>query len=223
MDAPTVVSRASEAIRDYIVRRNLKPGDRLPTERDFARFLGISRTAVREAMRQMAALGIVEGYRGRGTFLKQAVSAATSYIAFPVSTEKESLLATLEVRRSLEELAVRLAAQRARPDELAEMEKILDEFDAYIARGFDPADADWRFHVALYRASHNPLLTGIMESLWGVLHRFWENPLKLPAFAHRTHPLHRQIFERVRSRDPAGASRLVHQLLDIVEEDIRRA
>lgn len=218
-----MVSRASQAIRDYIVRQGLKPGDRLPTERDFARFLGISRTAVREAMRQMSAFGIIEGHRGRGTFLRQPVSASTSYVAFTVPMEKESLLATLEVRRSLEDLAARLAAQRAEPEELAEFERILDEFDATVGRGFDPADADWRFHVALYRASHNPVLTGIMESLAGVFHRFWENPLRIPAFAHRTHPLHRRIFERVRARDAGGAASLVHQLLDIVEEDIRGA
>ena len=223
MEVPTAVSRAYRGIYEYVARKGLKPGDRLPTERDFARFLGVSRTAVREAMRQMAALGIVEGRRGKGTFLKQALSPDTSYVAFPVSTEKESLLATLEVRRALEDLAVRLAAERASPEQIQELERILDEFDEYVARGFDPSDPDWRFHVALYRASHNPVLTNIMEAMSSVLHRFWENPLNVPGFAHRTHPLHRLIFERVRARDPEGASRLMQRLLDIVEEDIRSA
>lgn len=223
MPVTSAISRAYDGIHDYIVRKGLQPGDRLPTEREFARFLGVSRTAVREAIREMTALGIVEGHPGRGTFLKRPVTPATSYVAVAISTDKEMLLALLEVRRAMEDLAVRLAAQRATDEELQAMERILDEFDEYVARGFNPSNPDWRFHMALYRASHNPVLTDIMQVLSGTLHRFWENPLEVPGFASRTHPLHRQIFERVRARDADGASRLVQQLLDIVEEDIRNA
>lgn len=152
----------ADSIRDDIRSRRLVPGDRLPSELDLAGRFGVSRPTVREAIRELASLHLVQTTRGAtgGTFV--VVPRATEVVD-TVSTAVELLAGTdaltvddmLEARELLEIPAVRLAAIR-RSDQ--QLESIID----YLHRLSEPSGVDppsnWTFHAALVRAANNPLI-----------------------------------------------------------------
>src|SRR5689334_2787089 len=120
------------AMADYIARSGLKPGDRLPAERELMTALEVGRSTVREVIRQLQALGIVESRKGSGTYLLRLVSADTIHLplSFDASHLRDALLQTLDVRRGLEAEASALAALRRTPEDLRRIEEKLDAMEA---------------------------------------------------------------------------------------------
>lgn len=205
----------------YISVAGVKVGDRLPAERDLAQSLGVSRPILREALRYLAALGVIEAKTGSGTYLQKEVSPHDQHIVMSLEAERKSLMQVLELRRALEVEAAALVATRATGADITRLERLVDALEEeYHARGNNP-ESDKAFHLALYEISGNPLFLQLMNSLWDIMERFWKQPLGKEDFARRTLPMHRVILERIRDRDAEGARVAVRQLLEIVEEDLR--
>jgi DNA-binding FadR family transcriptional regulator len=211
-----------DALMDFIERAALQPGDRLPSERDLMTALRVGRSTVREVVRHLMALGVVEVRKGSGTYLKRPVSARTVYLPLAIVAERDALLQTLEVRRGLETEAGALAAQRATPAEveliatrLAEMERV------HHAEG-TAGPEDLAFHLSIYDASHNPLFGQLLSQMRGAFFSFWEKPFRRSDFARRSFPFHRPLFEAIAAGDAAEARRHTLAILAVVEEDIIR-
>ena len=118
----------ASALAAMIADRNLQPGDRLPTEAQLCAQFGVSRTMIREAIKQLEAIGLVTARRGSGHFVHQRPSAAMSQIIhFSLSLEPDALFSLFEFRRLLEVDAVGLAAERITPRGLAQLEEALAE------------------------------------------------------------------------------------------------
>jgi len=113
-----------EQVRDLITSGRLKPGDRLPAERELAHTLSVSRSAVREGIRALESLGIVEARAGQGTFVAPPQRDAITNSLFRARDTQRKLF---EVRRVLEPGLAGLAARRARPEQLEKMRAILDD------------------------------------------------------------------------------------------------
>ena len=216
--------RLSESVlvelADYVQTSRLSVGDRLPPEREIALRLGVSRPLVREALGTWAALGIVEKRNGRGTFLRSAIGRDTRHLIVAVQPERQTLLQTLEIRRCLEPEAAALAANRATPAQIANLEHLLQAVeDAYERVGDAPAE-DWAFHQAVYEATGNPLFGQLIVGFYEVFHRFWENPLGRPDFARRGLVHHHTLVERIRTHDPGGARAATLDILQVLEEEL---
>jgi DNA-binding FadR family transcriptional regulator len=211
------------AMADFISRSGLKPGDRLPAEREFMEGLAVGRSTVREVIRQLQALGIVESRKGSGTYLLRSVSADTVHmpLSFDATRLRDALLQTLDVRRGLEAEASAIAAVRRSGDDLKEIEVKLLQMEAVHYEKGAAGPEDLAFHLAVYDATHNPLFPQLLEQMREAFESFWEHPFERVDFARRSFPFHRELFDAIALGDADAARRTTLAILDVVEEDIR--
>jgi DNA-binding FadR family transcriptional regulator len=169
---PVRLRSAAEHIADRLVTAialgEFVPGQRLPTERDLAAMLGVSRTTIREAIQRLAAIGSVEVRRGRsgGAFvLSGAGPEALEMIRRTLLPEWDRFERLFDFRQLIEPLIARVAAERRTPDDVPALEGALD---AYREAGFDreaSRAADQDLHAAMARATHNPYLVSLSASI----------------------------------------------------------
>jgi len=211
------------AMADFIARSGLKPGDRLPAEREFMEGLAVGRSTVREVIRQLQALGIVESRKGSGTYLLRSVSADTVHmpLSFDATRLRDALLQTLDVRRGLEAEASAIAALRRTDADLVKIEAKLEAMEAVHLEKGTAGPEDLAFHLAVYDATHNALFPQLLEQMREAFESFWEMPFDRTDFARRTFPYHRELYDAIVARDAEAARRITRAILEIVEEDIR--
>ncbi|EEA93526.1 transcriptional regulator, GntR family [Pseudovibrio sp. JE062] len=209
-----------QSLTDFIVEEGLQPGDRLPTERELMNGLKVGRSSIREVIRHLQALGIVEIRRGSGTYLKRPLSEKTVYLPLSIATKRDGLLQTLEVRRALEVEASILAAQRATPDEIEEMRTKLEHMEAVHHLNGTAGPEDLEFHLSIYRAAGNPLFEQLLQQMRESFESFFEMPFDRKDFAGRSFPFHRQLFDAIASGDTEKARKHTLEILSVVEEDI---
>lgn len=210
-----------EAIVEYASSTNLKVGDRLPSERELASALRVSRPLLREALRKMESLNLVEVLPGKGIFIKTPLKNNMSYIVLHLDGEGKKALEVLSIRRALEKLAVEEAIGNVTEKAIEELEKQLNLLEEKQRRGEDSREENWAFHRVIYRLADNELLSNILEGL-KEFHLFWEDPLTCPSFAERTFFFHRELFQCIVRRDAERARTLIDKLLDMVESEIRK-
>jgi GntR family transcriptional repressor for pyruvate dehydrogenase complex len=210
---------------ETLLRESLpNPGDRWPTEGELAERFGVSRIVVREAMKVLEDRGLVEVQAGRGTFTRkpgvEGIKAGLLRLfqnqPVPSLEEMERML---ELREVLEETVAGLAAVRATPQDLAEMQAALEGMDR------DPSDveatvqADLRFHLALAHAAHNRFFEIVLEPLTGV---FLSQMALTDSFQVGLEH-HRRIYEEIRKGNPVAARQAVRRLMRLTASDIRQA
>ena len=211
------------AMADFIARSGLKPGDRLPAEREFMEGLAVGRSTVREVIRQLQALGIVESRKGSGTYLLRSVSADTIHmpLSFDTTRLRDALLQTLDVRRGLEAEASAIAALRRSDADLQTIEAKLQQMEAVHHEKGTAGPEDLAFHLAVYDATHNPLFPQLLEQMREAFESFWEHPFERADFARRSFPFHRELYDAIAARDAEMARQKTLAILNVVEEDIR--
>lgn len=211
------------ALADYVQHSDLKPGDRLPAERELMTALAVGRSTVREVIRHFQALGVVEARKGSGTYLLRAISAATVHMPLTLDTGhlRDILLMTLEVRRGIEVEAGMVAARRRTEQDLVTIEEKLNEMErVHLSKGTSGPE-DLAFHLAIYDATHNPLFRQLLEQMREAFERFWEEPFDRSDFARRSFPFHRTLFNAIAAQDQEAARDETLKILAIVEEDIK--
>ena len=205
-------------IKTMIAAGRLGLGDRLPPERELAEKFLVSRTSVREALRALESLGLVEIRPGEGTFIREAsVERLIEPLALVMVSQRRALSELFEARRLLEPAIAGLAASRATPDELHEMERILDEQAREIAAGRTGLAQDAEFHAAIGRAAHNEAITRIAHAIMDVLRQSREESLNTPGRPDRSHADHRRILDAVARRQPEAAEAAMRAHLVAVE------
>lgn len=214
MTWPPVEPVKSTRIYEEIVRQvktlvqegKLRSGDRLPPERELAERFKVSRASVREALRTLQSLGLVEIRAGEGTFVREgAVEALIEPLAHVLFSEREAIGELFEARRLLEPAIAALAARRATREELHEMERILEEQAREVAAGRTGLAADAAFHAAIAVSARNRAITRIVGALLDLLAQGREESLHTPGRPIRSHEDHRRILEAIRRRDEPGA------------------
>jgi GntR family transcriptional repressor for pyruvate dehydrogenase complex len=212
-----------QQIEDSILSGTLKAGDQLPSERELALKFGVSRTAVREAVKSLHEKGLVEAYSGRGTFITNGTSqAVTQSINLMMKIDQADGCGSLaEVRQILEPEIAALAATRIQEPQLAlmreafsVMNQTLRDPDAYI-------EADLDFHLALAEAAGNPLILSLLDSIVGLLR---EQRIKIffqEGGPERGQHHHARILAAIEKRDPEASRAAMRDHLEQVREDSR--
>lgn len=208
---------------DFIVAGQFTPGDQLPTEKDLTEALAVGRSSLREAIRKLEALGIVQIRHGTGTFLKRAPGKTEVVVPLAIENESESLLQALDIRRALESHAAALAARTATPAQIETIRLELEEMERVHQSKGQALEEDLRFHLAVYQASNNPLFEQIINPVRGPFMRFFSQPAGTEPFGKSSFHLHRELYETIARRDPEGARLKTLELLDHVELEIRKA
>jgi GntR family transcriptional regulator, transcriptional repressor for pyruvate dehydrogenase complex len=229
--APKLVYRAVKTSRLYeqivqqveesILKGQLKPGDQLPAERDLAQRFGVSRTAVREAVKTLREKGLVEAYTGRGTFVTNGTSQAIrqSLDLMIKISQQEGALHLAELRRILEPEIAALAAPRIEEqllatmrEAVAAMDRNLDDREAYI-------EADLDFHLALAEAADNPLILALIDSIVGLLREQRSRIFQVEGGPERGQFHHKRILEAIERHDADAAREAMRAHLEQVRED----
>ena len=205
-------------IRTLISEGKLKSGDRLPPERDLAERFKVSRPSVREALRALESMGLIEIRLGEGTFVREiSVDSLIEPLALVMLTQREAVKELFEARRLLEPAIAGLAARRSTAEEIHEMELILEEQAREVATGRTGLTQDAAFHAAIASSAHNRAITRIVYALIDLLTQSREEALQVPGRAARSHQDHRRILEAIRQRDATSAQRAMLDHLVAVE------
>jgi DNA-binding FadR family transcriptional regulator len=210
-----------------ILSGELQPGDALPPEDELSSNLAVSRTVLREAVRVLAAKGLVVARPKVGTRVRPRADwniLDPDVLSWRAETSNDIRLyeETTEVRLAIEPLASRLAATRASEEEtaaiaeaFAEMEAGLGDQDAYLA-------ADLRFHDRILSSCHNELLAHLGGVLRAVLRTTFQVTTTPPRSRRRALPLHRAILDEIVAGDEDGAEEATHVLIADTAADLRR-
>jgi GntR family transcriptional repressor for pyruvate dehydrogenase complex len=161
----SVTQQAIDEIKGMIVRGELRPGARLPKESDLAARLGLSRNSLREAVRALTLIRILETRQGDGTYVTSLEpDILLETLGFVADLHQDAtLLHVLEVRRILEAAATGLAAQHITEDELADLDRLVAAMDACESvEAF--VENDLAFHRVIAGASRNPVLLSLLDS-----------------------------------------------------------
>lgn len=166
LDNTTLGDRASAALLDYIRVQKLQPGSSLPSEARLTELLGVSRPVVREALRNLRGLGVVDIFNGRGAIVRK-LSAASLEVFFThaLQTISNSIIGLMELRTGLECEAAALAAQRHGESDAAEMKRIVSEMRGALNDPVRYSELDVDLHIAISRASGNQLFLHMVQSI----------------------------------------------------------
>ncbi len=205
-------------IKQLISEGQLKSGDRLPPERDLAEKFVVSRTSVREALRALESLGLIEIRPGEGTFVREvSIDALVGPLALLLTTQREAIAELFEARRLLEPALAGLAAARATRDEIQEMDRILEAQAKEIAAGNTGLAQDAAFHAAIGAAAHNRAITRLAHAIMDLLSQSREESLNTPGRPTRSHQDHRRILAAITARDERAARQAMLDHLEAVE------
>ncbi|MET7422033.1 FCD domain-containing protein [Dactylosporangium sp. NPDC005555] len=189
---------AARAIQEMIVDGRLTPGQRLPPERELAELLGISRPTLRETIRSLQGLNILESRHGAGTFVAALSTAALlEPMRFVMALNERTIGELFEARLLLEPALAALAAQRATPGQAAAMRAAIG--------GDDQVEADLVLHRLIAEAAGNALLAAMLESLSGLGRSSRSITAERPGVRRRTADDHEAIVDAVERGDPDAA------------------
>ena len=221
VQASRLYEQIVKQIEDSIKRGELKPGDQLPAERELALQFGVSRTAVREAVKALHEKGLVEAYPGRGTFVTSESSNAIrlTFDRMIKAGQREGTLHLVEVREILEPEIATLAATRADEESLVQLREAIGIMDNAKSDPEQFIEADLDFHLALAEAAANPLILSLIDSIVGLLREQRMNIFKVDGGPERGQYHHKRILEAIENRDPAGAREAMRAHLRQVRQD----
>ena len=210
-----------QQIEDSILKGALRPGDQLPSERDLAQRFGVSRTAVREAVKALCEKGLVEAYSGRGTFITDGTSRVIrqSLDLIVRIGQREGSAHLSELRQMLEPQIAALAATRVEEQLLATMREAVVTMDSSL---HDPAayiEADLDFHLALAEAAGNPLVLSLLDSIVVLLREQRRRIFDVDGGPERGQFHHKRILEAIEQRDPERTRTAMRDHLEQVRED----
>src|SRR5512137_2392744 len=211
-----------QQVEESIVKATLKPGDQLPPERELAQQFGVSRTAVREAVKALREKGLVEAYPGRGTFITDGTNnTMRQSLDRMMRSGTEGFAFLAEAREILEPEIAALATTRMDEDDLAAMRKQIAIMDGAKSDPDAFIEADLDFHLALAEAAGNPIILSLIDSIVGLLREQRLRTFLSPSGPQRGQYYHRRILEAVELRNAEQARSEMRAHLQQVREDSR--
>ncbi len=215
MGKKSLSQQTAERLYSAIVAEHrFAPGEKLPNELDWSQELGVSRATLREAIRTLAAQGVLEVRRGKGTFVAQGLEALDPFGLGTLDQVRVRLRDLFELRSIFEPPVARLACQRATEEELRDILAKGGEVERCIRAGEDRTQADWEFHAAIVRGAHNEFLTRLMPIIRQAVEAAITSGGHEAELAEDTLRDHALLLGFLRRRDGAGAEHAmaVHML-----------
>jgi GntR family transcriptional regulator, transcriptional repressor for pyruvate dehydrogenase complex len=216
MDAPNA-RRITQTIADEIVAGRLRPGEQLPSERALATRHGVGRPLIREALRSLGELGLIETHAGRGTYVR-ATSATGVHRQVGLAIRRRGVTAAelSEARITLESEAAGLAAERATDTDIERLERALRDLEG--AQGLMHVQRDLAFHLAIAAAAHNPVIEMMLESIAPLTVALMTRSVGDPEVMSRSQPYHGIALEAIRHRDAAAARAAIVAHLSVARD-----
>jgi GntR family transcriptional repressor for pyruvate dehydrogenase complex len=216
MNRSKLYEQVLERIRAHVAEKDLTAGDRLPSERDLADRLGVSRASVKQALVVLEVQGLIDIRHGGGTYLT-----TNRLEAAPVEElveRRRRLPEVLEAREALETKLAELAAQRRTKEDLDAIEDALAYMNAEIKRGEPGIEGDRRFHEAVTAAARSDLLAEFMRSIAAQIAESRNESLRQPGRPSRSLTQHHRIAEAIRMSDPKAAAAAMRRHVQTVSK-----
>ncbi len=209
-------------VRALISEGVLKPGDRLPPERELIREFGVSRPSLREALKSLVAQGFLEVKQGDRTFVKSITSEKLQDpLSLLLKADSKKIFDLIEVRKAMEAWGAFHAAQRGSEEDVKQLEEIIEEMKEALDEGKSCEKQDADFHLAMAQATHNTIQTHIMSTIYDLLRESVARVFRDQGKAKKLFNQHYRIFSAIKNRSPDKARERVLEHLNYVESEVK--
>ena len=204
---------------EQFIAEKMKPGNMLPAERELAEKFGVSRSSIRDAIRRLELLGMVEPRQGSGTRVREISADAIINPLTTVLVQKRKLVVELlDIRKMLEPPLAARAASHASAGDVAEMEDILRRQDEKLRRGEPAIEEDSEFHYTIALASDNSVVLKILDVLMDLLRETRERLLQVEGRPQKSLAGHRRVLSAIKRHDPVAAELAMRRHIEEVSE-----
>lgn len=222
---PSVVEEIIDSFKEKLISGELKPGDKLPSEAQLMEQLGIGRTALREAVKMLSALGVIDVRQGDGSYIMKGASSATmSPLVFAVLLESGMTRELLELRTLLETGYCQLAGEKATIEDMRLIEESANNFEEKVKMdGRDVDDltkADLKFHFTILNATHSPMVIKISGAVEELFFGSIRNTISQIEGREWGVEGHRNILSAIRANDPGQILAAVKMSLERWSRDL---
>ena len=226
--SPIKSSKLSDEVYKQIVSLissgKLNPGDKIPSERELAADLRISRQSIREALNRAEVMGLIEVRQGEGSFILSSVKKSLKPpLTLILEKQADRIFDFLEIRKLVEGWCAEKAATEATEEELENMAGILDEMKKVVSKDKQWEELDLNLHLSFAKATHNVIAVHIMEALKSNFRPFFRFTKSMPS-SEKMDILwqhHYDIFEAIKRRDPETSKKKVIEHLDYIWEKLK--
>jgi GntR family transcriptional regulator, transcriptional repressor for pyruvate dehydrogenase complex len=204
---------------ERLILKKLRPGDKLPSERELAELLSVSRSSIRDAIRSLELAGMVEPRQGAGTIVREITANSVASPFANVLKRKEELMSELlDFRKILEPPLAARAATHASADEISEMEDILKRQEGKLREGATTVGEDSEFHYAVAMASGNSVVLKVLDILMDLLRDTRERSLQVEGRPQKSLAGHYKILSAIKRHDAEAAKAAMRRHIEDVEE-----
>lgn len=218
----SVVNIVVNKIKEKLLLGELKPGDRLPSENELSEKFGVGRPSIREAIKMLKALGVVEIRHGDGTYIANCINAdAISPLIFSLILQPGRGKDLLELRHIFEVGYTRLAVERLDEEDIVNIENALKKHEDAVASGRveELGEREMEFHLSILNATKNPLVIRIGVTILELLEPSIERTSR--TFSERAIEDHRRIFEAIKERDIARVEEVIRKSYELWEDQLK--
>jgi DNA-binding FadR family transcriptional regulator len=214
-----IAEEVADRIRVLMLDGTFPPGEPLPSERNLAERFGVSRGSIRDALRTLETIGLLETRHGQGTYphelsVDRLVAPLASVMAYRSDLQDE----LLDVRRMFEPAVARAAALRATDEDLSDLQRILETQRQKLKTGQSAIAEDTAFHAILARSTRNRVVMSIMATLNDLLVESRTQSLQQKGRPARSVDGHESVVAALRRRDPEGASQAMYNHIDQIAD-----
>jgi GntR family transcriptional repressor for pyruvate dehydrogenase complex len=217
-----VSDEVANQIKTLISEGKLKPGDRLPPERELIKQFGVSRPSLREALNSLMAMGFLEVKQAKRTYIKSVASERMEDpLSLLIKTDTQKIFDLIEVRKAMEAWGASQAAQRATEEDVKRLESIIEEMEKAIEEGRDWDKEDADFHLAIAQATHNMVQIHIMSTMYDLLResvaKLFTDKVKMKKLFQQ----HDRILNAIKNHSPEKARERTLEHLDYVDSEVK--
>ena len=204
---------------ERLILKKLQPGDKLPSERELAETLGVSRSSIRDAIRSLELMGLVEPRQGAGTVvLELSTDSLVNPLGNTLKRKEELIGELLDFRKMFEPSLAARAATHASDEEIAEMEEILERQERKLRQGESAIAEDSEFHYSIALASRNSVVFKVLDTLMDLLRDTRERSLQIEGRPQKSMAGHRRILMAIKRHDAEAAKAAMRRHIEDVEE-----
>ncbi len=220
---PKLYEKIIEEIRGMMLNGQIKAGEKIPSERELAEMFKVSRVPVREALKTLEFLGVVQNVRGDGMYIKNiSFEDLLEKMDFAIEASEDTIKELFEVREALEIKAVMLATERRTKKDLEKMKDLIDKLENNIKVNDESTEVfklAVQFHTQIFKASKNKVLLGINQYLINLLEMSRRKTLSRVGRPLVSLEYHKKIFSMISAQDSAGAARIMTEHLQDAKEE----
>ncbi|MFZ5968569.1 MAG: FadR/GntR family transcriptional regulator [Bacillota bacterium] len=210
-DKELLSQKIANNLKQLIVDNELKPGDKLPNEMDLAAKLNVSRSTIREAIKILVSMNILEIHRGKGTYVCEKPGLATDPLGVTFMKKKDLLLYLFETRLIIEPQMAALAAERASESNIKALEEAFHKIEEDVLRYRDHTESDMIFHNIIAKSTKNPIIRRIVPIINDSIKEGYLETKDIPESRDKVISAHRRILEAIKGKRPEDARKSMEE------------